>query len=108
MEKKVSVSEKKIFGSDTEIRPRFWFPIPKPGFGHTLYWIHGRGIGMSKILMGRKPNLPFQLIGIGLIYLPKIGGVQSIKYPCMYPYVPAPLHKENLAFTVIFVSHSII
>ena len=30
--------EIKIFGSntDTEIGPWFWFPIPKPSFGHTL------------------------------------------------------------------------
>ena len=27
---------KKNFGSDTEIGPWFWFPIPKPGFGLTL------------------------------------------------------------------------
>ena len=35
--KKISFG-KKNFGSDTitEIGPRFWFLIPKPGFGHTL------------------------------------------------------------------------
>ena len=37
-EKKVSVSEKKSFSSDTntEIGPQFWFPIPKPDFGGKL------------------------------------------------------------------------
>ena len=36
--RKVSVSEKKSFGSDTdtEIGPWIWFPILKPGFGCTL------------------------------------------------------------------------
>ena len=32
IEKKVSISEKKSFGSDTELGIWFWFPTPKPGF----------------------------------------------------------------------------
>ena len=61
--KSFGCGKKKDFGSntDTEIRPWFWFPISKLGFGYTLYWIHGRGIGMSKIQKCVGPNLPFQL-----------------------------------------------
>ena len=29
---------KKKLGSDTEIGPWFWFPIPKHGFGRTLLY----------------------------------------------------------------------
>ena len=36
MKKKVSVSEKKFFGSDTEIGLLFQFLIPKPGFVRNL------------------------------------------------------------------------
>ena len=45
LEKKVSVWEKKSFGSDndTEIRPWFWFPIPKPDMGCTLIRYHYQG-----------------------------------------------------------------
>ena len=37
-EKKSFSFRKKNFGfdTDTKIGPWFWFPIPKPGFGHTL------------------------------------------------------------------------
>ena len=36
LKKKVSVSEKKIWGTDTEIWPWFRFPIPTPNFSRTL------------------------------------------------------------------------
>jgi hypothetical protein len=32
LKKKVAISEKTFFGSDTKIGPWFQFPIPKPGF----------------------------------------------------------------------------
>ena len=45
LKKKVSVSEKKNFGSDTntEIQPWFRIPIPLPNFGCTLIYLHKIG-----------------------------------------------------------------
>jgi hypothetical protein len=48
---KVSVLEKKIGSeNDTEIGPWFQFPIPKPGFGHTLpsYYLNVCGLRIQK------------------------------------------------------------